>query len=118
MIGVKAGNLDAKVRPLLPDYMTMGETGMGDMGGMGMRGPANSIAMLGGQGKHDAITMGGMFTVLKVRDHLTGYQDPGWYENPRGTLAVAALDDELRRDGVDVRHPPRADSGTPGKRQS
>ena len=118
MIGVKAGNLDAKVRPLLPDYMTMGETGMGEMGAMGMKGPANSIAMLGGQGKHDAITMGGMFTVLKVRDHLTGYQDPGWYENPRGTLAEAAVEAELRRDGIDIRNPPRADPGAPAKRRS
>ena len=34
--------------------------------------------------------MGGMFTVLKVRDGIRSYEDPGWYENPPGTLAVAA----------------------------
>ena len=31
--------------------------------------------------------MGGMFTVLKVRDGLTGYADPGWYRHPAGTVA-------------------------------
>jgi hypothetical protein len=33
--------------------------------------------------------MGGMFTVVKVRDDLApgDFRDPGWYPNPRGTLA-------------------------------
>jgi hypothetical protein len=39
-----------------------------------------------------------MFTILKVRENLTSYEDPGWYENPPGTLASVATDDELRRD--------------------
>ena len=42
--------------------------------------------------------MGGMFTILKIREHLSSYDDPGWYDNPPGTLAVAATEDELRRD--------------------
>jgi hypothetical protein len=42
--------------------------------------------------------MGGMFTILKVRDHLTTYDDPGWYENPSGTLASLAREDEMQRD--------------------
>jgi hypothetical protein len=33
MVGVKPGDLDERVRPLLPGYMTMGHTGM-DMGRM------------------------------------------------------------------------------------
>ena len=85
MIGVKPGNLDKKVQKLLPNYMTMGETGMGEMGDMGMAVPKNSIPMLGARGKHDYITMGGMFTIFKVRDKLATYEDPGWYENPPGT---------------------------------
>ena len=36
MLGAKTDDLDAKVRQLLPDYMTMGNTGMGDMSAMGM----------------------------------------------------------------------------------
>ncbi len=101
LIGVKPGQLDERVRKVLPGYMTMGQTGMADMGDMGMPVPPNSIPMLGGKGKHDTITMGGMFTILKVRDGLKGYGDPGWYENPAGTLATTAAADDLRRDGVD-----------------
>jgi FtsP/CotA-like multicopper oxidase with cupredoxin domain len=109
LIGVKPGNLDEKVRKVVPGYMTMGETGMADMGEMGMPVPANSIPMLGGKGKHDTITMGGMFTILKVRDGIRGYKDPGWYENPPGTVATTAAAADLHRDGVDVDHPPRAE---------
>jgi hypothetical protein len=83
--------------------MTMGSTGMAEMGEMGMAVPENSIPMVGGRGKHDYITMGGMFTVLKVRDGITSYDDPGWYENPQGTLALPAEAQELKRDGVDVK---------------
>ena len=103
MIGVKPGAIDSKVQPLLPDYMTMGQTGMADMGEMGMAVPENSIPMVGGRGKHDYITMGGMFTVLKVRDGITRYDDPGWYENPAGTLASPATAKELDRNGIRVR---------------
>ena len=76
----------------------MGESGMGDMGEMGMPVPRNSIPMVGAPGKHDYIDMGGMLTIVKVRENLTSYDDPGWYENPPGTLASVATIDELRRD--------------------
>lgn len=65
---------------------------------MGMKVPRNSLPMVGAQGKHDYIDMGGMFTVVKVRENLTSYDDPGWYENPPGTLASLASNDELQRD--------------------
>ncbi len=107
MIGVKKGELDADVRKILPGYMTMGETGMGDMGEMGMPVPHNSLPMVGQRGKHDYITMGGMFTILKVRDKLDSYEDPGWYENPKGTLSIAATDQELKRDGIDPASDPK-----------
>ncbi len=100
MIGVKPGDLDQKVRPLLPNYMTMGETGMGEMGAMGMSVPANSIPMIGQQTPLGYITMGGMFTVFRVRDGIQGYEDPGWYKHPPGTLAETASADDLRRDGI------------------
>jgi FtsP/CotA-like multicopper oxidase with cupredoxin domain len=112
MIGVEPGDLDAKVRALLPGYMTMGQTGMDMSEHLGhMKVPPNSIPMVGAQGKHDYITMGGMFTVLKVRDRLASYQDPGWYENPPGTLAQGASAADLERDGIDVAAPPRGDAG-------
>ena len=76
----------------------MGESGMANMGEMGMPVPRNSIPMVGAQGKHDYIDMGGMFTILKVRENLTSYDDPGWYDNPPGTLASLASNDELGHD--------------------
>jgi hypothetical protein len=101
MIGVKADKLDAKVRKLLPGYMTMGQAGMGDMGEMGMPVPKNSIPMVGARGPFDYITMGGMFTLLKVRENLKSYdEDPGWYQNPEGTRALPATANELTRDGI------------------
>jgi hypothetical protein len=101
MIGVKPGAFDRRVRGLLPAYMTMGQDGMGDMGTMNMKNPKNSIPMVGAQGPHDYITMGGMFTIVKVRDQLDSYdEDPGWYQAPKGTRAVLARADELARDGI------------------
>ncbi|RJS16016.1 copper oxidase [Corallococcus sp. H22C18031201] len=105
VIGMKPGGLDAKVRKLLPGYMTMGQAGMGDMGEMGMPVPENSIPMSGGEGKHGYITMGGMFTVLKVREHTNGQEDSGWYENPPGTQATTATAAELQRDGIEAPKP-------------
>ena len=61
--------------------------------------PKNSIPMVGGKGPFGYIDMGGMFTVLKVRDGITTYDDPGWYEHPPGTVADAATAEELRGTG-------------------
>ncbi len=104
MIGVKPHRLDNQVQSLLPAYMTMGTEGMGDMGSMAgqMPVPPNSIPMLGGRGPFDYITMGGLLTMLKVREHLTSYDDPGWYDYPEGTVASLASAEALRRDGIDL----------------
>jgi manganese oxidase len=103
MIGVKPGSLDSKVRPMLPAYMTMGQDGMGDMGDMGMPVPKNSIPMTGDNGPFGYITMGGMFTIIKVREELADpNKDPGWYTHPIGTVAGKALAGELKRDGIEV----------------
>jgi FtsP/CotA-like multicopper oxidase with cupredoxin domain len=96
MLGVETRGLDATVQKVLPDYMTMGASGMGDMSEMSMGAPPNSIPMGGGNGPFGTIDMGGMFTVLKVREGITSYDDPGWYEHPPGTLAAPAGTDELR----------------------
>jgi hypothetical protein len=39
--------------------------------------------------------MGGMFTVVKVRDDIApgDFSDPGWYRNPAGTVARRVSDD-------------------------
>jgi hypothetical protein len=104
LVGVDSGGIDPKVRALLPRYMTMGQAGMGGMGEhaghMGV--PENSIPMRGAPGPFSYIDMGGMFTVLKVRPEVDGFQDPGWYEHPQGTVASVAREEALRRDGIDV----------------
>lgn len=87
MIGVDQSGLAEKVEQLVPGYMPMGNTGMGDMEDMGK--PRNSLLMGGGEGPFGAIFMGGMFTILKIREDLPSYdEDPGWYEHPAGTLAA------------------------------
>jgi hypothetical protein len=102
MIGVDRKKLDKRTQRVLPKYMTMGQDGMGDMAEMGMPVPKNSIPMVGAKGPHDYITMGGMFTIFRVRNELTSYADPGWYKNPKGTQAVQATAAELSRDGIKV----------------
>ena len=105
MVGVDPGDLDRRLQSLVPGYMTMGNTGM-DMGKMAeaMPYPRNTISMKGATGPFgDYISMGGLFTILKVRDRLKSYdEDPGWYEHPQGTVALKATDEELRRDGIDT----------------
>ena len=51
--------------------------------------PDNTLPMMTGTGPFGAIGMGGMFSVVKVRDDvkLGDYADPGWYPHPPGTLA-------------------------------
>lgn len=99
--GVKTADVDKSVRKLVPGYMTMGQDGMGDMADMKMAVPKNSIPMGGGTGPFGTITMGGMFTILKVRESLTSYDaDPGWYKNPAGTVASIASAADLTKDGI------------------
>jgi manganese oxidase len=73
----------------VPAYMTMGDKGMADMAEMEMPLPDNTLPMMTGTGQYGAIEMGGMFTLVKIREGLdkNDYKDPGWYKHPEGTLA-------------------------------
>jgi hypothetical protein len=102
MVGANAQAIDARVRKLVPSYMTMGQDGMGSMGEMQMPVPANSIPMKGGKGPFGNIDMGGMFTVLKVRAKPSDADANGWYAHPKGTVAEAATPEQLAADGIDV----------------
>ncbi len=89
MIGVDHRGLAKRMISLVPDYMVMGERGMADMGSMEMPLPDNTLPMMTGKGPFGALEMGGMFTLVKVRDGLgrNDYRDPGWYQHPKGTVA-------------------------------
>ena len=82
--------------------MTMSQNSMSGMGEMAMPVPDNSVPTRGAPGPHDYIDMGGMFTVLKVRDDITSCEDPGWYLNPEGTVARLVGDAELEADGIET----------------
>ena len=89
MIGVDHRGVAQKIINLIPDYMVMGERGMADMGEMEMPLPDNTLPMMTGAGPFGPLEMGGMFTVVKVREGLArnDYKDPGWYKHPQGTVA-------------------------------
>jgi FtsP/CotA-like multicopper oxidase with cupredoxin domain len=89
LIGVDHRGIAQKIIKLVPDYMVMGERGMADMGEMEMPLPDNTLPMMSGSGPFGPIEMGGMFTVVKIREGLArgDYKDPGWYEHPEGTVA-------------------------------
>jgi FtsP/CotA-like multicopper oxidase with cupredoxin domain len=133
LVGVDPKKLEQVVKPLIPGFMPMGTAGMGDMSqmatapgntqmsmpGMAHHGshgaqqmpmPSNSIAMMGGPGPYGTIDMGGMLTILKVRENLASYADPGWYQSPAGTLAQVASRQDLERDGITVSSAPQQPS--------
>jgi manganese oxidase len=105
MLGANAELIDTAVQPILPSYMTMGHDGMGGMGEMDMPVPKNSLPMMGAPGPHGYIDMGGMFTVMKVRDRRRAGDERSWWQAPDGTQAREATADELRRDRIET--PPK-----------
>ncbi len=110
-LGVDQSGIQSEIRKLLPGYMAMGQNGMAehqnhtDSGHM--RGPENTLPMMMGKGPFGPLEMGGMFTVVKVRDDLPrgSYADPGWYDNPPGTVARRVSGDPAF--GAPVRAPVR-----------
>ena len=89
----------------------MGSTGMA-MGNMEMPAPDNTLPMMTGSGQFGPIEMGGMFTVMKIREGMAAddYADPGSYNNPVGTVAYEV-------DAPTV-SPPRQESDGPRRQQN
>jgi FtsP/CotA-like multicopper oxidase with cupredoxin domain len=107
LLGVSQQGLEGEIGELVPGYVAMGETGMEEHArhGAHMQGPPNTLPMMAGEGPFDFIGMGGMFTIIKVRDRLSSYDaDPGWYDNPPGTVAGPAS-------GVEIHNPGEAAPG-------
>ncbi|HZQ14215.1 MAG TPA: copper oxidase [Pseudolabrys sp.] len=88
-IGAAQKDLTKTIRKLVPDYMAMGSAGMAEMGEMEMPMPDNTLPMMTGFGQYGPLEMGGMFSVVKVREGLArgDYRDPGPYKHPPGTVA-------------------------------
>lgn len=102
LIGADLKKLDAAMKPLFPEYISMGAEGMGGHAEHieKLPVPANSIPMRGAHGPFGYIDMGGMFTIVKVRSDLKSYADPGWYVHPQHEVASVASPEELERDGI------------------
>lgn len=104
-LGVDQSDVAEKIKSLLPGYIPMGRTGMAEhsehiaMSGSGksghagmhhqggLEGPRNTLPMMTGEGPFGPLEMGGMFTVVKVRDNITDEKNIGWFKNPPGTVA-------------------------------
>ena len=109
-IGADADGLAEQMRAALPGYMHMGRDGMAEhqqhVDAGHMKGPENTLPMMTGKGPFGNLEMGGMFTVIKVRDDIApgDFRDPGWYRNPPGTVARRVSTDPDF--GEPVRAPP------------
>jgi hypothetical protein len=104
-IGVEKRDLARQVRKLVPDYMPMGSDGMAMMGEMEMPMPENTLPMMTGFGQFGPIEMGGMFTLMKIREGLAAndYKNPGDYKHPQGTVAYQVAETSApspRRSGL------------------
>jgi FtsP/CotA-like multicopper oxidase with cupredoxin domain len=104
-MGVAQRDLGKALSHAAPKAMAMGTDGMAMMAEMRMPLPANTLPMMTGTGPFGSIEMGGMFTVMKVREDLApgDYRDPGWYTHPQGSVAreieVAAAGKPQRQRG-------------------
>lgn len=107
--GVDPTLFDAALERAVPDYAAMGDAMGGAAGSHGgaseaapSMAPPNSLAMVGMRGPFGFVTMGGMFTVLKVRAALAEGRDAGWYEHPKGSVSTRAAPEDLARDGIEL----------------
>lgn len=66
LIGVDQSTINAQLRAIIPDS----KQGLPNIPTSTMEGPIGPIKC------------GGMFTLLKVREGITSYTDPGWYKQP------------------------------------
>jgi hypothetical protein len=97
LIGINKGRIENRIKQFFPEFIgLMNVNGMGEMFemygsskmemGEKMSFPDN-VSPIGNPGPFGVIELGGMFTILKVREGLTNYTDPGWYQHPKGTVA-------------------------------
>lgn len=90
--GVDQSGVEARIRKISPGFLPMMRNGMAEHQEHtdgGHQGPVNTAPMMAGKGQFGNLEMGGMFTVVKVRDNVVpgDFTDPGWYRHPAGTVA-------------------------------
>ncbi|MGE4164398.1 MAG: multicopper oxidase family protein [Xanthobacteraceae bacterium] len=110
-IGAQKRDLVRAIRGVAsPDNMPMGSAGMAEMGEMEMPMPDNTLPMMTGFAQFGPVEMGGMFTVVKVREGIAAndYKDPGWFKHPPGTVSYEVP-------ATAGGEPPRRRSDTPSK---
>lgn len=100
--GINKEDLDSRIRNFFPNFIgLMNINGMGEMfemygskkmphmnsmnHGMAKQDFPPNLSPIGSPGPHGVLELSGMFTVLKVRNDLLNYNDPGWYQQPEGT---------------------------------
>lgn len=89
VLGIDRNAVERTIGALVPGYVAMGSAGMAEHAAHAahLGGIENTLPMMSGTGPFGSIEMGGMFTIVKVRDGITSYEDPGWYRYPAGTVA-------------------------------
>lgn len=98
LTGIDKEGIEERIKQFYPNFLgLMNINGMGDM--FEMYGShkrmdrdvdmefSPNLSPIGNPGPFGVIELGGMFTLFKVRDNLISYVDPGWYQNPPGTVA-------------------------------
>jgi FtsP/CotA-like multicopper oxidase with cupredoxin domain len=96
LTGINTEGLNNEIKRFIPNFTgLMNVNGMNEM--FEMYGSRKGVEMLtnmkinlspiGSPGPFGVIEFGGMFTIVKVRDDLKNYDDPGWYQHPPGTVA-------------------------------
>lgn len=120
LTGIQKGNIEEKIRNYFPNFIgLMNINGMGEMFemygtsqnqmDMKIKVPDN-ISPIGNPGPFGVIELGGMFTLFKVRENLTSYADPGWYQHPEGTVAEAVKIKESDESKHDRHDRPQSDA--------
>ena len=89
VIGVDQRALQETLDRVAPGSMAMGSTGMAEHAAHQEHTGSlpNTLPMMTGTGPFGPIEMGGMFTMIKIRERLDYAKDPGWFDHPEGTLA-------------------------------
>jgi hypothetical protein len=89
---VDQSGVEERIRKISPGFLPMMRDGMAEHQEHtdgGHPGPVNTTPIMTGRAQFGNLEMGGMFTVVKVRDGIRpgDYGDPGWYAHPPATVA-------------------------------